>query len=59
MLDAVLLAQLEWRPARLEDIHELPDRTLRLYLAYRAGQQNRRSTPAGWGTIGGVPVKGG
>lgn len=48
-----------WRPSSLQDIYDTPDRVLRLYLAYRAGQASRaqpRQVP--FGEIGGVPVKG-
>lgn len=64
MVDAALLATPDasgsplWRPSRLDDIYDLPDRVLRLYLSYRAGQAGRGSRPAAFGTIGGEPVKG-
>lgn len=64
MLDAALLATPDgtggtlWRPARLQDVEDLPDRVLRLFLAYRAGQANRTQRPPAWGTIGDKPVGG-
>lgn len=65
MVDAAILATPDaaggvlWHPSRLQDVYDLPDRVLRLYLAYRAGQSSRsqpQSVP--FGEIGGVPVKG-
>ena len=59
MVDAALLATPDasgsplWRPARLDDIHDLPDRVLRLYLSYRAGQAGRGRQASAFGTIGG------
>ena len=41
MLDAALLASFEWRPSSLADIAEMPERTLRLYVAYRNGLESK------------------
>jgi len=44
MVEAALLATTDmsgsilWKPSTLQDIHDTPSRTLRLFLAYRAGQ---------------------
>jgi hypothetical protein len=65
MIDAALLAMPDhmggtlWRPSSLQDIYDLPERTLRLYIAYRAGQSHAMSKAQGGGksgTIGGVQV---
>ena len=65
MVDAALLSTLDgngsplWRPASLQDIYDLPDRTLRYFSAIRAGQSfaMERSRGGGkQGTIGGVKV---
>ena len=43
-MDAALLASTDasgglfWRPSSLQDIYDVPARTLRLFMAYRAGQ---------------------
>lgn len=65
MQDAALLAMPDgmggtlWHPSSLQDVYDMPDRVLRLYLAYRAGQSHAVSKAAGHGkqgTIGGVRV---
>lgn len=64
MVDAALLAMPDgmggtlWHPASLQDVYDLPDRTLRLYMSYRAGMASAagRATPERSGTIGGVKV---
>jgi hypothetical protein len=65
MVDAALLAMPDgsggilWRPSSLQDIYDLPDRVLRLFMQYRAGQSAAlaNKTPAvASGTIGGVEV---
>ncbi len=44
MVDAALLATTDasggilWRPSTLQDIYDTPSRTLRLFFAFRAGQ---------------------
>lgn len=65
MADAALLAMPDamggilWRPSSLQDIYDLPDRVLRLFMAYRAGQSHATSKQSGGGkqgTIGGKKV---
>ena len=62
MVDAALLAMPDgmggtfWRPSSLDDIYALPDRTLRLFMAYRAGMAsaaNKEAPAAKTGAIGG------
>lgn len=65
MVDAALLAMPDsmgnawWRPSRLTDIDEMPHRTLKLFLAYRAGlaqAADREARVEKTGTIGGKKV---
>ena len=65
MVDAALLATPDgtggtlWKPARLQDIYDLPARTLRLYMAYRSGlakAANRPTPVERSGSIGGVQL---
>lgn len=57
MVDAAMLAYPDgmggtfWRPARLDDIHDVPFRTLHLFHAYRAGL-GARSDPWRWWVTG-------
>jgi len=37
MEDAALLAAFEWAPASLDDVDEMPERTLWLLVSYRTG----------------------
>lgn len=62
MVDAALLASPDgmggiwWKPARLDDIHALPPRVMRLLMAYRAGtsyQATREAPAVKSGSIGG------
>ncbi len=53
MLDARELVATEWKPSRLRDIDEMPDRTVHLYFAMRAGSQ---AQPWEWWTHGDVRV---
>lgn len=55
-VDAAMLYAMRWRPARLEDIYDLPALVLPLYVAYATGAGKAASTPKAAGTIGGVPV---
>ena len=65
MVDAALLATPDgmggtlWRPSSLQDIYDLPDRVLRLYMAYRAGMASAAGKEASApksGSIGGKKV---
>ena len=65
MEDAALLATPDglggslWRPSSLQDIYDMPSRTLRLFFAYRAGQASAMSKEppaAKAGSIGGVKL---
>jgi hypothetical protein len=47
MLDAFELHVLDWRPAGLRDIDDLPERTLQDFYAMRSGA-NARAEPWGW-----------
>ena len=62
MVDAAMLGSPDgmggswWKPSSLEDIHALPPRVLRLFMAYRAGisyASTREKPPEKTGTIGG------